>query len=196
MILSDSEILDALASNVIAISPEPHPDQFKPSALDLHFDGPVYRYKNLAELSEGQPAERPVVIDSRKILSHEIVQRYGLRVPDRRDRDGEQYFPFEPGDFVLASTLEKVTLPSNSMLAARVEGRSSFARLGLVVHMTAPTIHCGFSGTVVLEMYNFGSFEIKLYPQKTRICQLIFERVGAPPQGELRSEHQGQTGPA
>jgi dCTP deaminase len=104
-----------------------------------------------------------------------------------------------PGAFVLAQTREHITLPQDSRLAARVEGRSSYARLGLVVHLTAPTIHAGFCGTIVLEMMNFGPFALKLDPGRTRICQLIFEELGAAPSVAFRSVFQNQAcvlGPA
>ena len=80
----------------------------------------------------------------------------------------------------------------NSRLAARVEGRSSYARLGLVVHMTAPTIHAGFSGHIVLEMMNFGPFPLKIDPGRTLLCQLIFEELGDDPDTTLNTHFQGQ----
>jgi dCTP deaminase len=98
-----------------------------------------------------------------------------------------------PGAFALAQTRERVELPEDSCLAARVEGRSSYARLGLVVHMTAPTIHAGFAGTIVLEMMNFGPFHLKIDPGRTRICQLIFEELGAAPSCALQTVFQNQT---
>lgn len=76
-------------------------------------------------------------------------------------------------------------LPISGKLAARVEGRSSLARLGVSVHMTAPTIHCGFSGHIFLEVSNSGPFNLKIRPRKTPICQLIFEQVSSEPSGEL-----------
>ncbi len=84
---------------------------------------------------------------------------------------------------VLAWTKETVDIPGCSRLAARVEGKSSLARLGVSVHITAPTIHNGFRGPIQLEMYNFGLNEIVL-DAGMRICQLIFEQtLGMPEQG-------------
>jgi len=77
--------------------------------------------------------------------------------------------------------------------AARVEGKSSFARIGLLIHFTAPTIHAGFSGTITLELMNFGKNPIMLY-RRMYVCQLIFEKVC----GEVifsPSQFQGQTTP-
>jgi dCTP deaminase len=75
-----------------------------------------------------------------------------------------------------------------------VEGRSSYARLGLVVHMTAPTIHAGFRGHIVLEMMNFGPFPLRIDPGTTRICQLIFEELGSDPTIALKTVFQDQAG--
>jgi len=94
---------------------------------------------------------------------------------------------------VLAKTRERVELPIISdapCLAARVEGKSAYARCGLLVHFTAPTIHAGFAGTLALEVINRGSIPILLYPG-TPICQLIIEQVdGIPFRNE--SQFQGQ----
>lgn len=98
----------------------------------------------------------------------------------------EQPFVLKPGKLVLGKTLEKITLPLHSPdsnlphLAARIEGRSSYARCGLLVHFTAPTIHSGFSGTITLELLNLGPYFISLYPSAP-ICQLIVEEVHGRP---------------
>jgi len=102
-------------------------------------------------------------------------------------------WPIEPGKFYLGWTLERIQLPHRSRLAARVEGKSSLARLGLGVHVTAPTIHAGFGSTdidpdflgspIQLEIWNTGPLPVLLKPG-LRICQLIFEHVdGTPEQG-------------
>ncbi len=94
--------------------------------------------------------------------------------------------------FLLAKTLETIRLPVESCLAARVEGRSSFASLGLAVHITAPTVHAGFEGPIVLEIKNLGPLTLKLEPGKTAICQMIFEQVSSEPEGPLTTDFQGQ----
>jgi dCTP deaminase len=84
---------------------------------------------------------------------------------------------------LLGWTKETVELPLSSRLAARVEGKSALARIGLGVHITAPTVHAGFRGSIQLEMVNFGNHDIIL-DQGMRICQLIFEQtVGTPEKG-------------
>ena len=94
-----------------------------------------------------------------------------------------QPFSLRPGKLVLGKTLERVHLPLSEnvpCLAARVEGKSSYARCGLLVHFTAPTIHAGFNGTITLELINMGVIPILLYPGAP-ICQLIIERVDGIP---------------
>jgi dCTP deaminase len=106
----------------------------------------------------------------------------------------ESPFILQPNKFVLGRTLERVHLPirePGQCLAARIEGRSSYARCGLLVHFTAPTIHTGFDGTITLEIMNLGKYSIALKPF-VYICQLIIERVeGKPFRND--SQFQGQT---
>ena len=101
-----------------------------------------------------------------------------------------------PNKFVLGNTVERIELPmkpDRPVYAARVEGRSSFARCGLLIHFTAPTIHAGFMGTITFEIMNLGRSDIMLYPD-LEIAQLIFERVeGLPARND--SQFQGQSAP-
>ncbi len=87
-------------------------------------------------------------------------------------------YRLEPHRLIIGKTLDHVTLPNH--LAARIEGKSSLARFGLSVHVTAPTVIAGFSGNLYLEMNNIGPFAIEL-SQGMKIAQLILERVGLPP---------------
>jgi len=106
-------------------------------------------------------------------------------------------FILHPGEFVLASTYERVTLPDD--IAARLEGKSSLGRLGLLTHSTAGWIDPGFSGHVTLELSNVATLPIKLWPGM-RIGQLCFFRLSSPaehPYGSpvYGSRYQGQRGP-
>jgi dCTP deaminase len=87
-------------------------------------------------------------------------------------------FRIKPGEFHLAFTLEEVAVPHT--LAANVQGKSSLARAGLAVHITAPHIHSGWSGRITLELYNHGSWELELVPGEDHICQVIYYRVQTP----------------
>jgi dCTP deaminase len=109
--------------------------------------------------------------------------------------DHEGAFLLAPRQFVMAVTKERVNLKRTACLAARAEGRSSMARLGLVVHLTAPTIHAGFDGKITLEMVNFGPFHLRLVPERTRVCQLILEQLSGEAGQDLRSGFVGQRDP-
>ena len=180
MILSDRQIRAALASARFAIEPTPEENQFAPSAVDLHIGDVFRRWKT------PETGMKPLRLSE-------------LKIPDFADlmedlpREEDGSIILQPSAFILSQTREKVVLPHDSQLAARVEGRSSFARLGLVVHMTAPTIHAGFEGKIVLEMMNFGPFPLVISPNHTHICQLIFEELGMQPKCKISTTFQNQT---
>jgi dCTP deaminase len=111
--------------------------------------------------------------------------------------NGEEPFVLHPGEFVLGSTLEVVTLPDD--LAARLEGKSSLGRLGLLTHSTAGFIDPGFSGHVTLELSNVANLPITLWPGM-KIGQICCFRLSSPaehPYGSAvyGSRYQGQRGP-
>jgi dCTP deaminase len=111
--------------------------------------------------------------------------------------DSDQPFILHPGEFALGSTFEQVTLPDD--IAARLEGKSSLGRLGLLTHATAGYDDPGFSGHVTLELANVATLPIKLYPGM-KIGQLCFFRLSSPadhPYGSEKygSRYQGQRGP-
>ena len=119
--------------------------------------------------------------------------------PRHTERDGTFIFPpyTQESVHILGITRERVHLKLGSKIAARVEGRSSLARLGLLVHLTAPTIHAGFAGNITLEMINHhGPFYLRIVPNKTRICQLIFERLESSPEGDISTALQGHSKPS
>ena len=90
-------------------------------------------------------------------------------------RDDESFI-LQPGDFVLATSIESLTLPNN--LLARLEGRSSLGRLGIVVHSTASVFDPGWEGVVVMELGNLGRMPVALYPGM-RVCALTFEELSS-----------------
>jgi dCTP deaminase len=110
----------------------------------------------------------------------------------------EQPYVLKPHCFILAATQERVELPiiegTSTCLAARIEGKSSRARFGVLIHFTAPTVHPGFEGTLTLEMINLGPTEFVLRPGM-RIAQLIVEEVRGCPNANP-SEFTGQGTPA
>ena len=97
-----------------------------------------------------------------------------------------------PQKFVLGWTAEYINLIYHTRLAARVEGKSSLSRLGIVVHMTAPTIHAGFDGQIRLEIANHGFLPVRLRA-RMRICQLILEQTLGTPDKGYHDQFSGQT---
>jgi dCTP deaminase len=111
--------------------------------------------------------------------------------------DGDQAFILHPGEFVLGSTLERVRLPDD--LVARLEGKSSLGRLGLLIHSTAGFIDPGWNGQVTLELSNVSNLPITIYPGM-KIGQVSFVQLTEPAEspygsGELGSKYQDQKGP-
>lgn len=189
MILSNTLLQRALDEGRLSISPEPRPRRPSPeedcpyqtSAVDLRLGSEVSYYR------EGLPLDI-------NLLRGGFARLFGPNSESVR-LTPEQPFVLRPGRFVITKTLERVTLPidDSPCLAARVEGRSSYARCGLLVHFTAPTIHAGFDGTITLELSNLGPCNISLYPGAP-ICQLIVEEVAGQP-FRNDSQFQGQERP-
>ena len=191
MILSNTAIFAALDEGRLVIDPQPSPRQPEPgrkspyqtTAVDLrlgneisHFDG---EFSFDINLSRGG-----------------LAGLFGSH-SKRRQLSAEQPFVLEPRRLVLGKPLERVALPlmeEGPSLAARVEGKSSYARCGLLVHFTAPTVHAGWDGTITLEFINLGPCNIALYPGAP-ICQLIIEQVeGAPTQNDSQFQNQSRPG--
>ena len=167
MILTDREIVAALRCKHISITPTPSDDALSPTAIDLTLGDSFSVWD-----------ENPGVIIRPGVPGYSYS-----RLLKHQQTFKSNTFTIKPKTLVLAWTRETVDLPVCSKIAARVEGKSSMARVGVGIHITAPTIHSGFRGQVQLEMYNFGPHEIIL-DAGMRICQLIFEQtLGTPEQG-------------
>ena len=164
----------------MTFTPELEPQQVSPSSIDLRLG---YQFT----VFEPQQSGFTVSVELRPGINIEAgIEQYSKTIILG---EGEP-FTLHQGQFVLAYTLETITL--SNRLAARVEGRSSVGRVGLSIHQTAPTVHATFSGALRLEMLNNGPFSCKLYPG-TPICQLIVEHLGRPSTSQLRSQFQGQS---
>jgi len=178
MILSNVEIHRALDERRLVLEPEPQPRTpglsrsvcpYQASAVDLRLSDEISYFQE----------DLPVSIDLRRGNFSKLFAPNS----NRTKITNEQPFVLSPGRFVLGKTLERVELPitaDGDCLAARIEGKSSYARCGLFVHFTAPTIHAGFAGTITLELCNLGPFSISLFPG-AYICQLIVETVKGVP---------------
>jgi dCTP deaminase len=192
MTLSNDGLKRALKAGALEISPTPSDTQYTTSAVDLYL-GDGFRVWDADRLQFS--GFKPELDLSRQQF---VQTANAFLVPIKKQDDGSVIFPpfREHPWHMLAVTRERVHLHHNFKLAARVEGRSSLARLGLVVHLTAPTIHAGFNGQITLEMINFGPFYLRMVPDQTRICQLIVEQLESTPTMEIATDFQGQTLPS
>lgn len=173
MILTDREIQIALEQGAIKIDPLPEDRAYSSTSVDLTLD-PI-----LTEFRESAGGIDRTVDPTHVDFNHdEALEELTSQVTIAADG-----YVFRPGKLILAWTVEYVKLDIHARLAARVEGKSSLARLGIAVHITAPTIHAGFEGQIRLEMINHGRVPVRLKPGM-RICQLIFEQtLGTPVRG-------------
>jgi len=161
MILSDRDIKKALAEGRVTISPKPQLSVVLGScSIDLRL-GNRFRVFDHSKFPFIDPNNPKLATDMMK----EIAVGKG------------QQFILQPGDFVLATTIESFTLPND--LLARLEGRSSLGRLGIVVHSTASIFEPGWNGVVVMELGNLGHMPVALYPGM-RVCALTFEELTSP----------------
>jgi len=184
MILTDREINSALDNKQIDIDPRPSPDAFSSTSVDLTLSTEV-RVWSMTDQAGVEPNVFCPGTDGFKVL--DVVTKYS-----KVQVLGETGLIMKPGDFLLAWTKEHVELPNHSRFGARVEGKSSLARLGIGVHLTAPTIHAGFKGTIQLEMCNHGTLHVRIIPGM-RICQLIIETTLGTPEKGYRGQFQNQT---
>jgi dCTP deaminase len=178
MILTDREILIALREKQIII--EPQPDlavAVSSTTIDL----------TLSDTFRTWPGTKGISIrPGAKGYKYSDIAKLQVAAPNAP-------FVLEPKGFVLAWTVEKLTVPYTSRLAARVEGKSSLARLGVAVHATAPVIHSGFRGPIQLEMSNFGPNDVILDPGMY-VCQLVFELTAGTPERGYSGIFQDQAG--
>jgi dCTP deaminase len=177
VVLSDRTIRAEIEAGRISIDPF-DPALVQPSSVDVRVDRSFRVFHN----------NRYAFIDVREPMEDltELVEV-----------DGGRPFILHPGEFVLGQTLERVTLPDD--LVARLEGKSSLGRLGLLIHSTAGFVDSGFSGNLTLELSNVANLPITIY-HGMPIGQLSFMRMDGPverPYGsrDTQNKYQGQTEP-
>ncbi|MDQ3680390.1 MAG: dCTP deaminase [Actinomycetota bacterium] len=180
MILSDRTIREELHAGRIEIDPL-REGCIQPSSVDLHVDRYFRVFRN----------HSAPVIDVRE-NQEDLTQL--VEIDDGQD---EVAFILHPGEFVLGSTAERVRLPDD--LVARLEGKSSLGRLGLLIHSTAGFVDAGWNGHLTLELSNVATLPITIYPGM-KIGQISFLRMTTAadaPYGSVRvgSKYQGQRGP-
>ncbi len=182
MILTDREIRLSIAEGVIIVDPPPGASAYSSTSLDLTLD------ENFRTFTEGKVGLE-LTIDPAKPgykLQDALAQVSNPQVIDANDG-----FVLGRNRLVLAWTKERVHLKPTARVAARVEGKSSLARLGLAIHVTAPTIHAGFPGQIQLEVINHGPLPIRLRAGMP-ICQLIFEQTLGFPETGYGGQFSGQ----
>ena len=177
MILSDADIRKEIAAGRIGIEPFDEAC-VQPSSVDVHVDAQFRVFAN----------SRYPYIDVRREMPDltELVEV-----------TGDEPFILHPGEFVLGSTIERVRIPDD--LVARLEGKSSLGRLGLLIHSTAGYVDPGWDGTLTLELSNVANLPITIY-QGMKIGQISFFRLSSPAEvpygsGATGSKYQGQRGP-
>lgn len=181
-ILSDRD-LEKIIEEKDAVTVEKGPEidmdlQLGPSSFDLRM-GYEFGIINTRKIEK---------IDTRNMDKYdEVIQK--------EEHSPEEGVVIHPGEFILGSTLENIKVPDN--LVARVEGRSSYGRLGIIVHATAGYVDPGFEGDITLEIQNLGNAPVKLYPEE-RVCQIVFETMTSEarePYGDKTdNKYMGQTG--
>ena len=177
LVLSDRSIREALAAGRLEIEPLAE-DALQPASVDIRLDRQFRVFRN----------HRESYIDVREPVGD---------LTEVEQVEDDEPFVLHPGEFVLGSTLERVRLGPD--LVARVEGKSSLGRLGLLVHATAGYVDPGWDGHLTMELSNVANLPTRLY-FGMKIGQLSFLELTTPaerPYGspELRSKYQGQTGP-
>jgi dCTP deaminase len=166
MRLSDRDIELALDSGRIQILPRPDTSKIKGISVDLRL-GHAFRVfaDHTAGFVDLSAPKKELEQTLNRIMGKEIVL------------EGDEIFYLHPGELALAVTLEQVTLPDD--LVGWLDGRSSLARLGLMVHVTAHRIDPGWSGQIVLEIHNMGKLPLGLRPSMD-ICAINFETMSSP----------------
>ena len=177
MLLSDRDIRAEIAANRVGVEPFEEA-MIQPSSVDVRLDKFFRVFENHKYEVIDPALEQPE-------LTREIIAE-----------DGEAFI-LHPGEFVLASTYEVITLPDD--IAGRLEGKSSLGRLGLLTHSTAGFIDPGFSGHITLELSNVANLPVKLYPGMKigQLCLIKLSSAAEHPYGSAQylNRYQGQRGP-
>ena len=170
-ILSRRAIKDRIARGLVAIDPVPKEEHFDSDAVDVHLGNHIYEW---VEPPSGSTLSIALWKDQPERFQYKaFAERYLRKVPP----DNFGIVTLRPHTFYLADLRQHTKLPAD--LAMHVQGKSSLARLGVVVHLTAPHAHAGWEGRLTLEIYNLGPFNIEFKPGMP-IGQLTFWKVEEP----------------
>jgi len=171
MILSQPDLRKAVESGEIVFDPPLEENQWGQASVDLRLG---FQFTKLKKISTMKVSVAKGLSELGQAGFWETME---LTEFDKFNKP--RTFCIEPGDFIMGMTYEKITVPNN--LIAMVEGRSTYARIGLSMHQTAPWIQPGWnSSPIVLEIMNNGPLNIELTPIKDRPCQLTFLKLTTP----------------
>lgn len=174
MVLTDREIQAAIEAKQIIIKPLPEQIAYSSTSLDLTLSNLLRVWKTTSVKDD----EQIVCPATEGYTFNDFAKQFS-----KQKKITSGGYVMEPRAFLLGWTKQYIELPIHGRLAARVEGKSSLARLGIGIHVTAPTIHAGFKGSIQLELCNHGPLKVKLVPGMP-VCQLIFEQtLGTPDKG-------------
>mgnify|MGYP001559003737 CR=1 FL=1 len=158
MILSDKDIKKTIKEKRLEFIPKLKPNQIGPASIDLKLSN-VFKVFNV---------EKQSLLDIKKGLPKDFTKTYKLK--------NDEYFVLHPHSFILASTKEFIKVPDDIVL--RVEGKSSLARMGILVH-TAGFIDPGFEGVITLEISNQSNLAVAIYPNMN-VCQIAVHKMSSP----------------
>jgi dCTP deaminase len=170
VILSQPDILREIKSGAIAFDPVLEESQYGQASVDLRLGFSFTQLKDL-------PGMKISVASGLSTLGKAGLWET-MELEEQDEFGNRPTFCLNPRQFILAMTYEKITIPRN--MIALVEGRSTYARMGLSMHQTAPWIQPGWSGPIVLEIMNNGPLSIELTPIIDRPCQLTFFQLTTP----------------
>lgn len=168
-VLARSEILKEIEAGRIGVDPF-DPSMIGPASIDLHLSNAFRLFVRM-----------PTVVEVNNTIDFKQYTK-GIRIPNG------QSLTMHPGETLLGITREKVTLPDD--VCGWLEGRSRFARIGLLIHISASFMQPGIANHQVLEMSNFGHLDLEIFPN-TPVCQFVFQRTDGT--GEYAGIYQGQT---
>ena len=206
MYLSDGDLQAAIESGRLIVEPQPSPETIGSTSIDLHLDSvdqaKIWDIEKLAgdNLAMGHPE---LQMNIARMMYGKMSRKYLMPPPHEKDSQNtykvvrrDDCVVVRPGGFVLWQTKEIVGTPEDKPeFICFIDGKSTRARTGLVVHLTAPTIHAGWSGNITLEMTNCGPLHLVLH-EDDAVAQITVAQITSPPKldvGQHESATHGQS---
>lgn len=192
MYLSDRELEIAIEKKRLIITPPP--EKIDATSIDLYLDSVENaRVWNICQFESDNTdlGHEGLELRTSKARYQSLSKKYLIRVPEDTSQKvfrRHNQIVIKPGGFLLWQTREIVGTPEEDPdLICFVDGKSTRARTGLIVHLTAPTIHAGWSGKITLEIANLGPFHLKLQEYEDAIAQLTVSTITSPPIEKMKN---------